>query len=208
MGSDFDCLDIPHKNIRLFLQTYLYELKNKDKELKENNKIFRDKYGIGRPPFLTRKKIPNGFGIDKIKENTNKVKIYGENYSFTEVYYMSSFLGGVGGHSSISFDKGLIEKIKEKGNLIEIKAPDTYCVTCDNKKGKIYFTDILIPLSNNKYCKNATHYKRGLIDCNRDNLYLFDRPCHSYLAADSNFNLLPQEPKKRSRTPKIEFRRG
>jgi hypothetical protein len=197
--------DINHREFKIFIDSFISQLEEIDEQLKKNNQKFREEYGIGRPPFFARKKIPKGFGITEIKKDANRVKIYGGNYSFTEVHYAHSLLGVYAGNSSISFDKGLIKKIKERGDLIEVESKNRLCVTCDNKEGKVYFTGLLIPSANENHNRNAVNYKSGIIDCDRNKLYLFERPCHSYLAADYHFGGLPKEQKPKGRPKKIEL---
>ncbi|MFH1521984.1 MAG: hypothetical protein ABIF18_03425 [archaeon] len=161
-----------------FVNDFVAGLKARDKRIKENAEIFQKKYGIKSCPFHTPAPA------EEVKPNFDIINFYGTNYKFTYTKCATWNLC----HSDISFDKGLIKKIKENEKLIEVQTRDsTKCVTCGNDEGKAYLTGFYISIGGSKEFRNSKAVKlkpgfRGFWD--REKLYLFERPCHTYLVAN------------------------
>ncbi len=158
----------------------------RDKKVKEDAEISQKKYGIKYCPF-------HRLGlIGEVEPDVATIEFYRQNYKFTSVECATDTLC----HSNISFDKGLIEKIKSEEQLIEMQTEDfTRCVTCGSDKGRTYFTGFHISISRigNRKGKAIKLEHRGIF-LGKEKLYLFERPCHTYLVA--NFGGLNLKTKK------------
>lgn len=179
---------------RQFVLDLVESMEKREKRIKENAEIFHKKYGIKYCPFHTPALV------EEVKPDFDIIEFYGTNYKFTYTKCAKWKLC----QSDISFEKGLIKKIKENENLIEVQTNDfTKCVACGSGKGKVYFTGFYISIGGSEEFRRSKAVKLesgfgGFWD--RDQLYLFERPCHTYLVASSGgFDL---EPKKSSK-PKI-----
>ena len=165
--------------------------KRRQSRIKENAEIFQKKYGIKYCPF-------HRLGlVEEVEPDAETIKFYGTDYKFICIECVTDNLC----HSNISFDKGLIKKIKDSENLIEVQTTDfTKCVTCGGDEGKAYFTGFYISIGGIEEFRKSKAVKlkpgfRGFWD--RNKLYLFERPCHTYLVA--NFGGLDLKPKESSK---------
>ena len=160
-----------------FIKQIVYSIKERDKQIKENAEIFLKNFGIKYCPIHTK------CLVEKVEPDAGMIEFYGKDYTFLYTECTSMKLC----QSNISFDEGLIKKIKENENLIEVQQPEfTGCVSCGSKEGKVYYTGFHIPFSSRIGDINdkAVKLKPGEIVLGKHKLYLFERPCHTYLAAN------------------------
>ncbi len=160
-----------------FMKEIIYSIKERDKQIKENSEIFLKDFGIKYCPIHIR------CLVEKVEPDVGMIEFYGKDYNFLYTECTSMKLC----QSNISFDEGLIKKIKENENLIEVQQPEfTGCVSCGSKEGKVYYTGFHIPFSSRIGDINdkALKVKHGEIVLGKHKLYLFERPCHTYLAAN------------------------
>ena len=166
-----------HAGTRSFIKHIVSSIKERDKKIKEDSEIFLKNFGIKYCPIHTRSLV------EKVEPDVGMIEFYGKDYTFLYTECTSMKLC----QSNISFDEGLIKKIKENENLIEVQQPEfTGCVSCGSKEGKVYYTGFHIPFSSRIGDGNvkAIKLKPGEIVLGKHKLYLFERPCHTYLAAN------------------------
>ncbi|MEA3515353.1 MAG: hypothetical protein U9R34_07780 [Nanoarchaeota archaeon] len=182
MSKDYDLFTLfgnPELRARTgsFMKQVVSSIKERDKKIKENSEIFLREFGIKYCPVHT------SCLVEKVEPDVRMIEFYGKDYTFLYTECTSMKLC----QSNISFDDGLIKKIKENENLIEVQQTEcTECVSCGSKEGKVYYTGFHIPFSSREGDINdkAIKLKQGEIVLGKHKLYLFERPCHTYLAAN------------------------
>lgn len=154
------------------------------RRIRENAELFQKKYGIKYCPFHALS------FVESVEPNAETIRLYGNDYEFTHIKCATWKLC----QSNISFDKGLIERIKNEEKLIEVESQrKTKCVTCGNNEGRIYFTGLHIPAGDKR--SEAVKLNPEQIFLGKNGLYLFERSCHTYLVANSGSSKLnPKNP--------------
>ncbi|MEA3514063.1 MAG: hypothetical protein U9R34_01145 [Nanoarchaeota archaeon] len=130
------------------------------KEEEIRGEEFRKEYGIKFCPFHTIKPVFD------VKPDAIQFEYEGKEYNFahTECGLYESC------NSAVCFDSELVSKLEKLETLIEVKLPEfNKCITCDSGDGRAFYTGLSLPIGDFEI---------------PGNLYLFQRSCHSYVAAN------------------------